>query len=59
MTDQCAYCGSDVDGHDPVFVQERRDGERADVGAFCNDACLAAWIEAEDRTTGACCEVDL
>ncbi|AFK20515.1 hypothetical protein HFX_2844 [Haloferax mediterranei ATCC 33500] len=50
------YCGSDVSCHDPVFVEEAADGERVSVGGFCNYACLSAYIEDEELTTGASCE---
>ncbi|AHZ23874.1 hypothetical protein E6P09_12555 [Haloferax mediterranei ATCC 33500] len=55
-TTQCVYCGSDVSCHDPVFVEEAADGERVSVGGFCNYACLSAYIEDEELTTGASCE---
>lgn len=53
MTD-CVYCGSTVEDHDPVFVAE---GEPdAATTPFCNYACLAAHIEDEGLTAGACCQ---
>ena len=55
MTD-CTYCGCAVEAHDPVLVEEQRDGEWVDAGAFCNYACLAAHIDEVALTTGACCE---
>jgi len=55
MSTDCTYCGSDVSEHDPVFVDERDDGERVPAGRFCNYACLSAHVEAEDLVTGACC----
>ncbi|WP_396612318.1 hypothetical protein ACH9L7_03295 [Haloferax sp. S1W] len=54
--DACLYCGSDVLHHDPVFVEELDGDERVDVGAFCNYACLSAYIDEESLTTGASCE---
>lgn len=61
MTD-CTYCGSDIDRHDPVFVEERpghdqNDG-RTSAGQFCNYACLHAHIEDEELVYGASCELD-
>ncbi|WP_435197544.1 hypothetical protein [Natronomonas sp. EA1] len=53
MTD-CDYCGSEVEAHDPVFVQEGTD--REERGAFCNYACLASYIDDEGLTTGNACE---
>lgn len=52
----CTYCDSDVDRHDPVYVEETTDGERTPAGRFCNYACLAAYIEEEELTTDACCQ---
>lgn len=58
----CTYCGSDVDAHDPVYVEERVDndsdsgGDRQQTGQFCNYACLAQHIEDEGLTDGAACE---
>ena len=59
MAEACTFCGSDVDAHEPVFVEERRDVERVPAGRFCNYACLARYIEAEGLETGACCRIDL
>ena len=54
MGAECAFCGSDVERHDPVFVT---DGAAADRSRpFCNYACLAAYIEAEGLSDGAACE---
>ena len=54
MGPACTYCESDVERHEPVFVSEgTADGQHE---AFCNYACLAAYIEAENRTDGAACE---
>ncbi|SEL60887.1 hypothetical protein [Haloferax larsenii] len=54
----CMYCESDVLRHDPVFVDELDGDERTEVGAFCNFACLSAYIDEEGLTTGASCEWD-
>ena len=54
----CAYCDCDVTAHDPVVVSEGIDA--GDAGQpFCNYGCLAAYIDAENLTTGAVCHVDL
>jgi hypothetical protein len=51
----CVYCGSDLETYEPVYVEETYDGERVDVGGFCNYACLSAHIEANELTYGASC----
>lgn len=53
---ECTYCGQDLDLHEPVFVEETRDGERVPAGGFCNYACLQSHIEDAALTTGASCE---
>jgi hypothetical protein len=54
---ECTYCGSDLAGYDPVFVQETgADGERVEAGGFCNYACLAAHVEDAGLAQGAACE---
>jgi hypothetical protein len=58
MGTKCTYCASDVEAHDPVFVQEREDGARIDAGAFCNYACLAQHIETANLESGAACRID-
>jgi len=58
MPDDCTYCGCPVADHDPVFVEERDGGERVPAGQFCNYACLVAYVEAEELTTGTCCHLD-
>lgn len=58
MGSDCTFCGSDVDAHDPVFVEERGDDGRGPAGRFCNYACLSAWIDAEEKTEGAACRFD-
>lgn len=43
----------------PVFItKEDKDGERVSVSQFCNDACLHAYIEAEELVYGASYELD-
>ncbi len=59
MSTACTFCGSDVDAHEPVVVEEVRDDERVPAGQFCNYACLARHIEQEGLETGACCRIDL
>jgi hypothetical protein len=56
MSAACTYCGSDVERHDPVSVEETEDGDRVPAGQFCNYACLSAHIEEEELATGACCQ---
>ena len=51
----CAYCGSSIFAHDPVCVRDCTD----DCGAptyFCNYACLSAYVDEQDLTTGNACE---
>ena len=51
----CAYCDSAIFDHDPLCVRDCAD----DCGSptyFCNYACLSAHIDAENLTTGDCCE---
>jgi len=51
----CAYCGSRIFDHDPVCVRDCTD----DCGSptyFCNFACLSAYVEDNDLTTGDACE---
>lgn len=55
MTD-CTYCGAPVEAHSPVYVEERREGERVPAGQFCNYACLAQHVEDEGLTSGNACE---
>ncbi|KAB1193976.1 hypothetical protein GJR96_11220 [Haloferax sp. MBLA0076] len=60
MTDsgtECTYCGCDVYRHDPVFVEELENGERVSAGSFCNYACLTSYVEAENLSLGATCEL--
>lgn len=52
MSTDCTFCESDVDAHDPVFVETKTDGERERAGQFCNYACLSAWIDAEGKVRG-------
>ncbi|MEZ3145008.1 hypothetical protein [Halobaculum sp. MBLA0143] len=56
MTD-CAYCGCEVEAHDPVYVSE---GEpEATATPYCNYGCLAAHVEADGLAVGTTCSVDL
>jgi hypothetical protein len=57
MTD-CAYCGCEVEAHDPVYVDETEGGERVAAGAYCNYGCLFAHIEDEGLATGTTCNWD-
>ena len=41
-----------------MYVAEREDDERVEVGQFCNYACLVAHVESEGLTTGATCRYD-
>ena len=56
---ECTYCGSDVYGHDPVFVMEEREFRRVETGVFCNYACLSAHIDDKGLADGAACDVDI
>ena len=56
MGNECTYCRSDVERHDPVFVNEETNGSTTQTGKFCNYACLAAYIEEEELTNGTVCE---
>ena len=59
METACTYCESDVYSHDPIFVEEQDDGDRHPAGQFCNYACLSAYIDENELTEGACCQIDL
>lgn len=56
MVNACTYCESDIDRHDPVFVNEGTNASDNQSGQFCNYACLAAHIEDAELTDGAACE---
>nr|WP_255170555.1 hypothetical protein [Natrononativus amylolyticus] len=56
MENECTYCGSDGERHDPIFVNEGTNASANRMGQFCNYACLAAYIEEEELTYGAACE---
>lgn len=58
MTTDCTYCGCDVEAHDPVYVEERVEGERRRTGRFCNYGCLSAHVETEELASGTACELD-
>jgi len=54
----CAYCGCEVEAHDPVAVYESGDdaeGRGSLAGEFCNWGCLAAYVDEEDVATGTTC----
>jgi hypothetical protein len=57
---ECTYCRSDIEQHEPVFVEERQgegqDEKRVPAGRFCNYACLYAYIENEELVYGTSCE---
>lgn len=57
MTD-CTYCGCEIEVHDPVYVDERRAGERVTTGRFCNYGCLAAHVEAAGLAVGSACRFE-
>ena len=59
MTDDCTYCDCDVYAHDPVFVTEERNGDRVEVGQFCNYGCLSAHVDEQDLAVGSTCQLDL
>lgn len=51
----CDYCGCAIFDHDPVCVRDCDD----DCGSplyFCNYACLSAYVDEHDLTTGDACE---
>ena len=51
----CAYCDSKIFNHDPICVRDCT----ADCGSptyFCNHACLAAYIDEHELTTGDACQ---
>ncbi|MDL5362582.1 hypothetical protein [Halalkalicoccus sp. NIPERK01] len=56
METECTYCGSDIERHDPVFVNEGTNTSDSQAGQFCNYACLTAYVEEEGLATGAACE---
>jgi hypothetical protein len=49
----CRYCDSAVETHDPVYVAEG--AIDAEPMAFCNYACLTAFVEERGLTDDACC----
>jgi hypothetical protein len=57
---ECTYCRSDIERHEPVFVEERQgqgqDKKRVPAGKFCNYACLHSYIENEELVYGTSCE---
>ncbi|GKZ15473.1 hypothetical protein SAMN05444342_3522 [Haladaptatus paucihalophilus DX253] len=56
MGNECTYCGSNIERHDPVFVNVGANTSTNQAGQFCNYACLATHIEEEGLTDGAACE---
>jgi hypothetical protein len=50
----CAYCNARIFDHDPICVRDCDEG-CGSPAYFCNFACLAAHIEAENLTTGDAC----
>lgn len=48
----CAYCGSEVEASNPVFIEELHSGMRISTGSFCNYDCLLAFLEAERQLPG-------
>lgn len=56
MGTECTYCGSDVERHDPVYVNEGENDSANQAGQFCNYACLNMQIEDESLASGAACE---
>lgn len=56
MGTECTYCGSDIERHDPVYVNEGENDSTNQTGQFCNYACLDRHIEDESLTAGAACE---
>lgn len=58
MGESCTFCDCDVERHSPVYVAEKRAGERVEVGRFCNYGCLVAFVEEHDLLTGARCRLD-
>lgn len=59
MDSACSYCGSDVYKHNAIFVEEDSDDGREQAGQFCNYACLEAYIDENELTEGACCQIEL
>lgn len=56
MGNECTYCGSDVERHDPIFVNEGENTNSNQTGQFCNYACLTTHVEEKELTEGAACE---
>lgn len=51
----CAYCDSRIFDHDPICVRDCTEN-CADPTYFCKHACLSAYIDDNDLTTGNVCE---
>lgn len=58
MSSVCTCCWSDIHHHDPVFVEELRNGERDHAGQFCNYACLTAHVDEQELAVDSYCKVD-
>ena len=52
--ESCAYCGSPIFTHDPICVRDC-DDDCGSPAYFCNYACLSAYIDEQDLTTGNVC----
>ena len=50
----CGYCASRIFDHDPICVRDCTVDCRSPT-YFCNYACLAAYIDEHDLTTGNVC----
>lgn len=51
----CVFCGAPIFNQDPICVRDCT----ADCGSpsyFCNHACLSAYIDENDLTSGDACE---
>jgi hypothetical protein len=51
----CAYCDSRIFDHDPICVRDCENGCGSPT-YFCNYACLSAYIDENNLTTGNACE---
>ncbi|WP_299270073.1 hypothetical protein [Halorientalis sp.] len=50
----CAYCESRIFDHDPVCVRDCTDDCESPT-CFCHHACLSAYIDEHELTTGNAC----
>lgn len=53
----CAYCNSRIFEHDPVCLRDCTEA-CGSPSFFCNHACLAAYLEAEELAIGDACRWD-